>query len=1582
MELFVNARRPQAVSAHADLYLSAFALILGALGFMSLDAGMRCTEASAEVTLTASNNILFQISDQTGGELVSPLELSGWPRLCIRENCGGGNCAPCGFDDIYDAGQSASGVELSGRQRVMLTQNIHNLEVTRRIFVPNSGQEDADGFIRYLDTLHNPSINSIEVSVRFGSIDGGQVGRATSQVWRTSTYEADFDASDRWALIDDAEPSQGDHNVAMLIYGAGGGTPDRVVRGAEAGHPQGLYWDYDSIVVPARSSLSLISFIVVEPNRLDALDEIRNLLRLRDVDATFGIDVATRAKIYNADLNPENGSPLADLNGPYNTFEGQPLSLSGANSFDPDDQELTFHWDLNDNGIFGEEGLESSGANLIISFPQNGSYPIALQVQDPGGKTDIDRVNVNVRNASPQITSITSETENFTIDEGGLLEVRVIADDTGTDDVLTYSFNWEGNGVFEDGEAISTHRYFNDGVYTASVRVRDQDGGETSQSFTVSVNNLPPIIQQIISNNPSSEGDQVTFQVQAFDPGRDQMTYRFDFENDGTIDEENQTGTATHIYPEDGVYTVSVTIRDSLNAEVEDDHYRMSVFNVSPEIHLFTADGDLHEGQEVTFSVSASDVGIFDSLTYEFDLDGLPGYEISQASPTLTTTFPDNGTYEINIRVSDDEDGASVSQMDINIENLPPTGQFRFEGDTVRDDVVVTADQGQIFTVYAEISDASPVDEESLTYFWDLDNDGVYERLSAGQSQQLRFDREGIYIIRCLVRDKDLGELTLEREISIAGRAPVVDAFTLIEDGPYYEGSFIRFHLIASDPDPITYRFDFDNDGTFDVEGDQAEVRYAFPNEGEYVVRARAEDSSGYVEELLSVSVLNVPPSIALNTGVNVGEGEDLEIEVSARDPGGEDVITVTVEFQDQVEIVDLNDGESRRFHLPTQDNGFIQITANAVDDFGGESEEVSIQAIIENRPPFIIPFNPPTAQEGVPYARVIPADDPAGLNDALFFGLIEPPPNVRIEEVTGQLLWSPTYEDFLNSPITFTVLVEDDDGGRLEQDITIPVRPLDEDEDGIPDTYELSTCERVSVCLDPTNPNDADADPDGDGRGALQEWREGSDPYFFEGPTVPEPISPISGDIIRALPISLIAGYVESDRPLFDEDGGLAQRVIELTFELYADENGDELIAQSDAIEQRATAEGETNSWTPSRELFEEDHQYWWRVRASDGPALSDWSVLHDFKVNIENLPPSAPEPSLPLDQSIISELKPTLTFAPSVDPDGDAIYYVIRLYRDTESGPIPDSGGQVDPLDIDAEEDMALEYAVADRLQENARYLWDVVAIDAIGQESEPSARWGFTVDLDNEAPSLPQIYAPSAGAVIDDLRPVFQGGGSVDQEGSDLSYHFQVRRAGEAESIAETSSEGVIIRGGIAEWRPEVDLIEDEEHIISLYTSDGVSQSGLATLNFWVSSENNPPPQPMLNEPVDGALVSEMNAALIWSAVEDPEGGRVAYKVKYCTQALECEETPLLSTRSYNLAGQIPAQTLYRWSVSAYDEELNTLGYGESWRVMIQGQSATQADGCSLIEPGNRTSTQSLFGLLFIYLSVCFYRKERLG
>ena len=306
--------------------------------------------------------------------------------------------------------------------------------------------------------------------------------------------------------------------------------------------------------------------------------------------------------------------------------------------------------------------------------------------------------------------------------------------------------------------------------------------------------------------------------------------------------------------------------------------------------------------------------------------------------------------------------------------------------------------------------------------------------------------------------------------------------------------------------DPLTYAFDFDDDGFFDLESDEPSVTWPFPNEGEYRVVVRVSDESGFVETDLSLTVENVAPTVELNTGANVGEGDDLTILVTARDPGEFDEVTVTVNFQDQTEVVTLSPNQTTRFTLPTQDDGFIDITASAIDDAGAESSEYSARAFIENRPPFIPPFSPVAAREGERYTQVIPADDPAGLNDLIFYSLIEPPSNVEIEPFSGLLLWTPSYDDYLNSPISFELLIEDEDGGRLEREISIMVLARDEVEDGIPDTYEAETCERFSPCLSGDDPNDAEVDHDGDGRSSFEEWESGTDPFVFEGPEVPRP--------------------------------------------------------------------------------------------------------------------------------------------------------------------------------------------------------------------------------------------------------------------------------------------------------------------------------------------------------------------------------------------------------------------------------------------------------------------------------------------
>ena len=69
-----------------------------------------------------------------------------------------------------------------------------------------------------------------------------------------------------------------------------------------------------------------------------------------------------------------------------------------------------------------------------------------------------------------------------------------------------------------------------------------------------------------------------------------------------------------------------------------------------------------------------------------------------------------------------------------------------------------------------------------------------------------------------------------------------------------------------------------------------------------------------------------------------------------------------------------------------------------------------------------------------------------------------------------------------------------DDDGGSTIQLIQIPIIPIDDDEDGLPDTYERNTFGREPVMVDPNG------DEDEDGRSNESEWRERTDPTVYNG--------------------------------------------------------------------------------------------------------------------------------------------------------------------------------------------------------------------------------------------------------------------------------------------------------------------------------------------------------------------------------------------------------------------------------------------------------------------------------------------------
>jgi Thrombospondin type 3 repeat/PKD domain len=101
----------------------------------------------------------------------------------------------------------------------------------------------------------------------------------------------------------------------------------------------------------------------------------------------------------------------------------------------------------------------------------------------------------------------------------------------------------------------------------------------------------------------------------------------------------------------------------------------VTVNNLPPEIASVSADSPIDEGSTSTVAVTASDpAGVNDPLSYEFDCDGNGAYEVGpQSSNAHACAFGNNGTFNVNVRVSDGDGGEDTDSASVVVNNVPPS---------------------------------------------------------------------------------------------------------------------------------------------------------------------------------------------------------------------------------------------------------------------------------------------------------------------------------------------------------------------------------------------------------------------------------------------------------------------------------------------------------------------------------------------------------------------------------------------------------------------------------------------------------------------------------------------------------------------------------------------------------------------------------------------------------------------------------------------------------------------------------------------------------------------------------------------
>jgi hypothetical protein len=272
----------------------------------------------------------------------------------------------------------------------------------------------------------------------------------------------------------------------------------------------------------------------------------------------------------------------------------------------------------------------------------------------------------------------------------------------------------------------------------------------------------------------------------------------------------------------------------------------------------------------------------------------------------------------------------------------------------------------------------------------------------------------------------------------------------------------------------------------------------------------------------------------------------------------------------------------------------------------------------------------------------------------------------------------------------------------------------------------------------------------------ALSEWASGS---FFVNTVNDPPASPqVSGPADLSEVATLTPTLEVTNSSDIDNDA------ITYRFMLYA-EDGETLVASSGNL--AGGADGVTG-W-PVTPALTDNTEYVWQVIATDEHGLAVESIEAAFFVNMFNEGPTAPTINAPGAGSEVPVYDLTLLVDNSTDPDRDNLRYHFEI----------DTVNTFDSSDLQVSSQVAEGVGQTGwpviGLVENSRYYWRARSSDGLVDSDWTTG--SFFVNQINEAPPIPSLVNPAAGAWLSDPTPLLQLGVVNDPDQDALTYEFEV-------------------------------------------------------------------------------------------------------------------------------------------------------------------------------------------------------------
>lgn len=249
------------------------------------------------------------------------------------------------------------------------------------------------------------------------------------------------------------------------------------------------------------------------------------------------------------------------------------------------------------NWSFGDETF-SQNQNPTHSYSDDGSYTITLNVTDNKGAFNQTSKNIIITNTPP--------TANFSFTPQNPTDTQIITftdnsiDIDGSISNCTWTF---GDGTTSYSQNSTTHQYADNGTYTVTLNVTDDDGDTGEHSVNINVSNVGPTAGFTFEPSNPLVGEIIWFNDTSTDQDGTIGNWSWSFADD-TV---NYSQNTSHIYSNLKSYDVTLSVTDNDgNTSSITKHLILKERTIKPITTTCPAYYNLTDESDVTIQIKTS----------------------------------------------------------------------------------------------------------------------------------------------------------------------------------------------------------------------------------------------------------------------------------------------------------------------------------------------------------------------------------------------------------------------------------------------------------------------------------------------------------------------------------------------------------------------------------------------------------------------------------------------------------------------------------------------------------------------------------------------------------------------------------------------------------------------------------------------------------------------------------------------------------------------------------------------------------------------------------------------------------------